>query len=149
MEARAVLKFKRVSPRKMRLVLDTIRSQPVATAFARLSALPKRAARIAEDLLKSAVGNARVLRMNEERLVVASCRADNGPIIKRFLPRAMGRASDIHKRTSHVTITVGESAKAVRGGKLPPSRAAAAEGGKAASRARAGKKAAAAAAGAA
>lgn len=120
MPARAVVKYLRISPRKMRLVLDTIRKKPVAEAAYRLKMTNKKAARMVEKVLKSAVANAKVLKMDEERLFVSEIRADGGPVFKRFMSRSMGRADRILKRTTHLTVVVDEGKIAY---KKPPVKA--------------------------
>lgn len=109
--ARVVLKYVRISPRKVRPVLDAIRKKPVRFAWAVLDTIHKKAARLTEKALKSAVANAKVLEMDENRLYISDARADGGPTLKRFLPRSMGRADRILKRTTHLTLVVKESDK--------------------------------------
>ena len=109
--AKTVVKFYRISPRKVRLVIDTIRHQPAGHAFEILSFLKQKAARMAEKALKSAVANAKVLGMDEERLIVSKVFADGGPVMKRFMARSMGRADRILKRTTHLTLEVAEGNK--------------------------------------
>jgi len=111
-EARSVVRFIRISPRKVRPVINTIRRKPVASAFSALISLKKKAARIVEKGLKSAVGNAKVKGLEENRLVVSEIKADGGPVMKRFMARAMGRADQILKRTTHLTIILREGEKA-------------------------------------
>lgn len=106
--ARAVVKYLRISPRKARLVIDTMRFEPVDRAFSILSILNKKAARMTEKLLKSAVANAKVLGMNESLLYVADIRADGGPSMKRVMSRSMGRADKIIKRMTHLSIILKE-----------------------------------------
>ena len=96
MEAVANLKYLRISPRKVKIVLDLIRGKDVATATAILMQTPKAASEPVLKLLKSAAANAE------------NCYANPGPIIKRIMPRAQGRAYRINKRTSHVTVAVSE-----------------------------------------
>ncbi len=107
-EARAVEKYLRIAPRKMRLVIDTIRRKPVSQAFNILTVLNKKAARLVEKGLKSAVANAKGKGLTESNLVVSEIRADGGPVMKRFLSRAMGRADQILKRMTHLTVVVRE-----------------------------------------
>ncbi len=107
---RAVTKYIRISPRKIRLVLDVIRRKPVAQAFSILANTKKKASQIVAKTLKSAVANAKQKEMDENRLFVRLAFADGGPTLKRYLPRAMGRADTIIKRTSHVTVVVEEGA---------------------------------------
>lgn len=107
MEAVANLKYLRISPRKVKIVLDLIRG--VATATAILMQTPKAASEPVLKLLKSAAANAENNhQMDPEKLYVSACYANPGPIIKRIMPRAQGRAYRINKRTSHVTIAVSE-----------------------------------------
>lgn len=108
MKARAVIRYLRIAPRKIRLVIDTIRGRPVQQAFYRLSSLNKKGARIAEEALKSAVANAKQLKMSEGALYVSEIKADGGPVLKRFMSRSMGRADRILKRTTHLTVVLGE-----------------------------------------
>ncbi|MBI3306720.1 MAG: 50S ribosomal protein L22 [Candidatus Omnitrophica bacterium] len=109
--ARAVVKYLRISPRKVRLVIDVIRWKPAVQAFRDLMGLKKKAARMTEKILKTAVANARVLGMDESKLYVAEVRADGGPSLKRFMSRSMGRADRILKRTTHLTLIVKEGVK--------------------------------------
>ena len=106
--AKAVTRYIRISPRKMRLVLDTITRKPVHQAFSILAHTKKKAARLVTKTLKSAVANAVQKKMDENRLFVRLAFADGGPTLKRFLPRAMGRADGILKRTTHLTVVVEE-----------------------------------------
>lgn len=112
--ARVVLKWIRISPRKVRPVLDAIRKKPVRFAWTVLGTIPKKAARLAEKALRSAVANAKVLELDEDRLYISDARADGGPSLKRFLPRSMGRADRILKRTTHLTLVVKEGVKKFR-----------------------------------
>ena len=110
MEARATLKFARISPRKVQIVLDLIRNQPVEKAMAILQHTPKAACEYLEKLLKSAIANAENNNnMDVSKLYVAECLACPGPILKRIRPRAHGRAYHIYKRTSHVTLVLREA----------------------------------------
>lgn len=109
MEARAVARTVRIAPRKARLVIDLIRGKEVGEAFAILRHTPKAASPIIEKVLKSAVANAEHnYDMDVNNLVITKAYVDEGPTLKRFRPRAMGRASAINKRTSHITIVVSE-----------------------------------------
>ena len=111
MEARAHLKYARISPRKVQIVCDLIRGKDTKTAQAILMATPKAASELLLKLLKSAVSNAENNHnMDPEKLYVSTCFATPGPIIKRIMPRAQGRAYRINKRTSHITIVVSERA---------------------------------------
>jgi large subunit ribosomal protein L22 len=112
MEARALQRTIRQSPRKMRLVVDLVRGKPVNEAFAILKFSKKHAAKQVSKVLMSAVANAVQAsdkagdRLDEETLFVKAATVDGGPALKRFSPAAMGRATPIKKRTSHVTIIV-------------------------------------------
>ena len=109
MEARANLKYARISPRKMSIVLDLIRNKPVDEAMAILQNTPKAATEYLVKLLKSAMANAENNHsMDVSRLYVSECYACPGPILKRIRPRAQGRAFRILKRTSHVTLVLKE-----------------------------------------
>ncbi|MDH3689245.1 MAG: 50S ribosomal protein L22 [Gammaproteobacteria bacterium] len=112
MQAKAISKYIRVSPQKCRLVVDQIRNQPVARALEILQFSPKKAAHTVKKTLESAIANA---EHNEgadiDELVVESVAVDDGPTLKRWRPRAKGRASKILKRTCHITVTVGDSAE--------------------------------------
>ena len=111
MEARAVVRYLRISPRKMRLVINAIRRKPAVSAVSILTTLNKKAARLVEKGLKSALANAKVKGLEESRLVVSEIKADGGPVLKRFMARAMGRADEILKRTTHLTIVLREGEK--------------------------------------
>ena len=109
MEARATLKYARISPRKVKIVLDLIRNQPANKALAILQYTPKAACEPVSKLLKSAMANAENNHnMDAARLYVAECQVGPGPILKRIRPRAHGRAYRINKRTSHITLTLKE-----------------------------------------
>ena len=109
MEAKAHIKYARISPRKVQIVCDLIRGKDVRTAQGILMATPKAASELMLKLLKSAVSNAENNHnMDPEKLYVSETYANPGPILKRFMPRAQGRAYRINKRTSHITIVVAE-----------------------------------------
>ena len=109
MQAKAHLKYLRISPRKVGVVLDLIRNKPAKYAMAVLKNTPKAASEPVAKLLKSAMANAENnFGMNKDALVVKECYANAGPILKRIMPRAQGRAFRINKRTSHVTIVLEE-----------------------------------------
>ncbi|RST71780.1 50S ribosomal protein L22 [Siminovitchia acidinfaciens] len=109
MQAKAVARTVRIAPRKARLVVDLIRGKQVGEAVAILKHTPKAASPIVEKLLKSAVANAEHnYDMDVNNLLVSKVYVDEGPTMKRFRPRAQGRASQINKRTSHITIVVSE-----------------------------------------
>ncbi len=111
--ATAKAKFLRISPRKMRLVVDLIRGRNVEEALVILQGTRKKASPIVEKVLRSAVANALYVgddeaaagpRVSVDELYVRTAFVDGGPMMKRFRPRPMGRANPIRKRTSHVTI---------------------------------------------
>src|SRR3989304_3603025 len=107
---RAVLKFGRVPPRKARLVIDLIRGRDVRQALAIIRFTPKRAARMIGKVLQSAMANAQHNHGVREvdRLFVKAAYVGEGPRGKRWPPRAMGRATPIRQRTSHITIVLGD-----------------------------------------
>lgn len=105
----AVLKNIRISPRKLRLVADLVRGKQVQNALDELTLTNKKGARILHKVLKSAIANATdVATVDVDRLSVSEVMVDMGPALKRFLPRAQGRATPIKKRMSHVTLRVKE-----------------------------------------
>ena len=109
MEAKAKTRFVRIAPRKARLVVDLIRGRGVGDALTVLDFTPKRAAKIVAKTLRSAVANAESRsRLDVDELFVKQAFVDEGPTQKRTLPRAHGRATKIAKRTSHVTVVVGQ-----------------------------------------
>ena len=109
MESRAILKFARISPRKVKIVLDLIRNQDADKAMAILRFTPKAACEPLEKLLASAMANAENNHgMDVSKLYVAECFACPGPILKRIRPKDHGRAHRILKRTSHMTLVLKE-----------------------------------------
>ena len=109
MESKAVAKFVRITPRKVRIVLDLIRGKNVAEAFAILKFTPKAGADVVEKVLRSAVANAENnFDMDVDKLFVKTAFADEGPTMKRIHPRSRGQAFKILKRSSHVTVAVKE-----------------------------------------
>ncbi len=106
-EASAVLRFVRMTPRKMRMVIDLIRGREVPEALTLLKYLHRAASPVVEKLLHSAVANAGQKELGDpDSLRIVRAYVDGGPVIKRFRARSMGRANPILKRTSHVTIVV-------------------------------------------
>ena len=103
MEARAIARYVRTSPRKTEAVLELVRGQNVESAIQLLTFTPKHVAKTVLKTLKSAVANATVqeARLNPEDLYVKSCFVGPAPIMKRFLPRAQGRATPLLKRSCH------------------------------------------------
>lgn len=109
MQAKAVAKQVRIAPRKVRLVIDLIRGKDVGEAIAILRHTPKAASPVVEKLLNSAIANAEHnYEMEPNRLFISEAHVDEGITLKRFRPRAMGRASRINKRASHITVVVSE-----------------------------------------
>ena len=106
---RSVAKYIRISPRKVRIVMDLIRGKNVSDAFAILKFTPKRGAAILQKVLTSAVANAENNNdMDSSKLYISECFVDAGPTLKRIHPRSRGQAFSILKRTSHITIYVDE-----------------------------------------
>lgn len=107
MEARAVARYVRVSPRKARLVVDLIRGKSALEAETILKFTPRAAAEDVGKVLHSAIANAeKNQKLRPEALYVSETYVDEGPTLKRIRPRAMGRAFRINKRTSHITVVV-------------------------------------------
>ena len=105
-ESKAIIRYARVSPRKARRVVDLIRGQKAGAALLKLRFMPYRAAKNVEKLLKSAMSNAEQKggNVDPEAMVISQALVDTGPVMKRMMPRAMGRANIIKKRTSHITL---------------------------------------------
>ncbi len=109
MEAKATLRYARISPRKVKIVIDLIRNKSVAEAIGIINNTPKAASEYLIKLLNSAIANAtNNHNMDAEKLYVAEAYANPGPILKRIMPRAQGRAFRIRKRTSHITLVLKE-----------------------------------------
>jgi len=109
MESSATVKYIRMSPRKARLVGDMVRGKKVEEALNLLTLCPKKPARLLAKVVRSAVANATQLQnVDVDSLYIKGVSVDGGPILKRWRPRAMGRATRIRKRTSHVKITLDE-----------------------------------------
>ena len=112
--ARASARYVRVTPQKARRVVDLIRGKQAVEAVAVLKFAPQAAGETVLKVVESAIANARVKAeraseaFDEQNLVVAEVYVDEGPTLKRFRPRAQGRASQILKRTSHITVVVAE-----------------------------------------
>jgi large subunit ribosomal protein L22 len=108
----AKAKYVRISASKVKIVIDLIRGKSVIEAGAILKATPKAASPIVEKVLNSAVANAENNKgLLRDDLIVAEVFADQGPTLRRFMPRAQGRASRIRKRTSHITVILGNAVK--------------------------------------
>jgi len=109
MEVRAVTKYVRISPQKVRTVVGAVKGQPVEAGIDRLRFMPQKAARLIEKTLRSAVANAdQRSDVDVDRLVIRNVTADPGPTLKRFRARARGRGTRILKRTSHITVVLAE-----------------------------------------
>jgi large subunit ribosomal protein L22 len=109
MEFKAVSKFVRISPRKVRMIVDAVKGKPVETGLDILKFMPQKAAGIVEKTVRSAVANAdMVSEIDVDKLIIRNIIADEGPTMKRFRPRARGRATRIFKRTSHITVILAE-----------------------------------------
>ncbi len=107
METKAVEKYIRMSPRKIRYVVDMIKSKPIEDAVDILSLTPREAAAVVKKAIQSAVANATENhKMKEEDLFISRILVNEGPTLKRFRPRARGRATRIRKRTSHLSVYV-------------------------------------------
>lgn len=107
--ARATLKEVRIAPRKCRLVLNMIKGKEIDPALSILKHSPKKAARLIEKLLQSAVANASVDKsIDVDDLLITGGSVDMGKTLKRIMPRAQGRATPIRKKSSHITIILGE-----------------------------------------
>ena len=112
MEATAVVRYVRMSPRKVRIVANMVRGKNVDEAIAILKLLTKKIAHVIEKHIHSAAANADDLSkgtVDVDALFVKSIQVDNGPIIKRWMPRAMGRANRIQRRTSNIKVVVTEA----------------------------------------
>jgi len=107
LETKAVEKYIRMSPRKIRYVVDMIKSKPIEDAINILSLTPRAAAVVVKKAIQSAVANATENhKMKEEDLFISRILVNEGPTLKRFRPRARGRATRIRKRTSHLSVYV-------------------------------------------
>ncbi|GEK34081.1 50S ribosomal protein L22 [Kurthia sibirica] len=108
-QAKAIARTVRIAPRKVRLVVDLIRGKQVGEAISILKLTPKAASPVVEKVLKSAIANAEHnYDLDVNSLIVSEVFVDEGATLKRFRPRAQGRASAINKRTSHITLVVSE-----------------------------------------
>jgi large subunit ribosomal protein L22 len=109
MEATAKLTFARLSPRKTRLVVDLVRGKGIQDALNILRFSPQPSAKLVSKLLSSAVANAEQKGVADvDHLFVKAISVDGGPVLKRFVPRAQGRASKIRKPTSHISVVLAE-----------------------------------------
>jgi large subunit ribosomal protein L22 len=111
----AKLRFLRMGPRKVRLIVDMIRGKKVTRALDLLSVMPKRAARPVLKLLNSAVANAKHNHsIAVEDLKVSEIYVDGGPVLKRWMPKAHGRATPIRERTSHINLVLATMEKKIK-----------------------------------
>ncbi len=109
METKAIARFVKISPRKVRLVMDEVRGKRVESALNMLTFSPSKGSRLLGKLINSAVANAvQNSGADVDSLLVKRVFADEGPVMKRWQPRALGRATRIRKRTSHLTVVVGD-----------------------------------------
>jgi large subunit ribosomal protein L22 len=109
MEVKASAKKIRISPRKVRLVIDLVRGAKVGDALDQLRFMNKNAKTVVEKLIKSAIANAvNTYELSEDNLFIKEIRVDEGVTLKRWMPRARGRATPVRKRTSHIILTLGE-----------------------------------------
>jgi large subunit ribosomal protein L22 len=104
---KAMLRYLRVTPRKTRLVADLVRGKNVNEAIGILQFTRRAASEPLRKLIESAIANAEAQSADPDRLFVKTIYVNEGPTLKRFMPRAMGRATRINKRTSHVTCVLG------------------------------------------
>jgi large subunit ribosomal protein L22 len=106
-EAKAVLRYVRVAPRKARLVVDLIRGKQVGEALSALKFVRRGASKVVEKVLKSAIANAQHQEIGDvDDLWISKACVDGGPVMKRFQPAPQGRAHPIKKRSSHITLTL-------------------------------------------
>ena len=109
MEVRAVSKYVRISPQKVRKVVGDIKGKPVESGLQKLKFMPQKAANILEKIIRSAVANAdQNADIDIDMLVIQNITADQGPSLKRWKARARGRGTRVLKRTSHITVILAE-----------------------------------------
>ena len=108
METKAQAKYIRIASRKVQVIVPAIKGKKVEEAIALLGFIPRKGARILNRVLHSAVANAGQNKVDIDTLIVKKILVDQGPTLKRFMPRAMGRATPILKRTSHITVILDE-----------------------------------------
>ncbi|HAK22619.1 MAG: 50S ribosomal protein L22 [Desulfovibrio sp.] len=108
MEAKAIAKFQRVSPRKTALIARNVRGKGIEEAMNILRFTPNKPAGAILNVLKSAAANATQMAVNVDAMFVKEILVTSGPTWKRFMPRSQGRATKIHKRTSHITVILAE-----------------------------------------
>ncbi|AOY59750.1 MULTISPECIES: 50S ribosomal protein L22 [Desulfococcus] len=111
MEVKAVLRYVRTSPQKVRSIVDAVKGQPVERGLSTLKFMPQKTAGIVAKVIRSAVANAdENLGIDVDALIIKNVIADQGPMLKRFHARARGRGTQIFKRTSHITVILEEMA---------------------------------------
>jgi large subunit ribosomal protein L22 len=109
MESKAILRYARITPRKARRVMDLIRDRNAGDAILFLKFMPYRGASLIAKLVRSAMANAEQKKaVNPDEMKIVQAYVDQGPVMKRVEPRAMGRANVIRKRTSHITVVLSE-----------------------------------------
>ena len=108
MEAKDIAKFQRVSPRKTALIARNVRGKGIEEAMNILRFTPNKPAGAILNVLKSAAANATQMAVNVDAMFVKEILVTSGPTWKRFMPRSQGRATKIHKRTSHITVILAE-----------------------------------------
>jgi large subunit ribosomal protein L22 len=109
MEVKAVAKFMRISPRKVRQLTDAVKGKPVEKGIETLKFMPQKAASMLEKVVRSAVANADQNHdLDIDSLIIRNIMVDGGPTLKRFRARARGRGARILKRTSHITVILAE-----------------------------------------
>lgn len=109
MEAKAIWRYCRIAPRKARVVADLVRGRSVEEAIALLEFTPRRAADMVKKVVKSAAANADDIgSLDVDRLYIKRITVDQGPMLRRFRPRAQGRAYRVNKKTSHIRVVVAE-----------------------------------------
>jgi large subunit ribosomal protein L22 len=109
MEAKAILKYVRISPQKVRIMTEAIKGKPVEAALAVLKFMPQKAAGIVEKVIRSAASNAEEnQKLDIDTLVIRNIIVNDGPMLKRFRAKARGRGTRILKRTSHITVILAE-----------------------------------------
>lgn len=118
---KAFLKNHRQSPRKVRLVASLVKGKSVDKAISELDFLVKRAGFPIKKLLLSAVANAKQKGLEQGNLIIKELRVDKGIVMKRMMPAAMGAAHTLNKRTSHITMVLGEKLAVVKKAKKPTS----------------------------
>lgn len=109
MQVKAHARYIRMAPRKVRLVTNLVKRLPVNVAIAQLKVLPKAAARPVRKVIESAVANAiHNNKLDQSKLFIYSITADGGPVLKRWRPRAFGRAATIRKRSTHISVIISD-----------------------------------------